>query len=471
MTRQDHIAPITAPHHGGGDKIEKLDSSTASPHADNTCDESVGDEKVQPALDAFGDETDAEVKYKTMHWWQASMVMVAENISLGILSLPAVLSTNGLVAGVLALIGIGLLCTYGGYVLWQFRMRHPEVANYTDIGQLLFGRIGREVFGAAFVIVGIFVMGSHLLTWTIALNTLSNHGTCTIVFGVVGIVVFTLLTIPRTLKKVSFLAIISFMSIMSAVLITIIALAVSPRASYDAMSATLHPSLPTAFNSMANVVFAYAGHLAWVSFISELRDPREFPKALLVQQSFMIIAYLVVSIVVYRYGGENVASPALSSASKTVAKVAWGVALPTIIIAGVIFAHVMAKYIFLRLFRDTPYLHSRGIVASGTWIGIGTTAWILAWVVSQSIPIFSDLLGFISALFGSWFGFIIPGYVWFVLNRGAWFRGSRNIALTFVNAAQITIGFVVFGLGLYSSGNSMATGSVGKVWTCADNSN
>lgn len=208
MAGQHSITSHNPSDYGGGDKIQELGPSTAGPNADNTCAESIGDEKVQPALDAFGDETGAEVKYKTMHWWQASMVMVAENISLGILSLPAVLSTNGLVAGVLALIGIGLFCTYGGYVLWQFRMRHPEVASYTDIGQVLFGRFGREVFGAAFVIVGIFVMASHLLTWTIALNTLSNHGACTIAFGAVGIVVFALLTVPRTLKKVSFLAII-----------------------------------------------------------------------------------------------------------------------------------------------------------------------------------------------------------------------------------------------------------------------
>lgn len=200
MTGHDHITPNIPRDHGDSDKIE-----TASPHADA---ESIGDEKVQPPQDAFGDETGAEVKYKTMHWWQASLIMVAENMSLGVLSLPAVLSTNGLVAGVLALIGIGLFVTYGGYVLWQFRMRYPQVASYTDIGEILLGRIGKEIFGAAFVIVGIFVMGSHLLTWTIALNTLSNHGTCTIVFGVVGIVVFALLTVPRTLKNVSFLAII-----------------------------------------------------------------------------------------------------------------------------------------------------------------------------------------------------------------------------------------------------------------------
>lgn len=95
------------------------------------------------------------------------------------------------------------------------------------------------------------------------------------------------------------------MSIMSAMLITIIALAVSPRASYDTMWATLHPSLPVSFNGMANIVFAYAGHLAWVSFISELRDTRKFPKVLLVQQAFMIIAYLVVSIIIYRYGART----------------------------------------------------------------------------------------------------------------------------------------------------------------------
>ena len=45
----------------------------------------------------FGDETHSEVKYRTMHWWQAGMIMVAETISLGILSLPSAMATVGLV--------------------------------------------------------------------------------------------------------------------------------------------------------------------------------------------------------------------------------------------------------------------------------------------------------------------------------------------------------------------------------------
>ena len=47
--------------------------------------------------DPFGDESDSEVKYRTMHWWQAGMIMIAETISLGILSLPSVLAAIGMV--------------------------------------------------------------------------------------------------------------------------------------------------------------------------------------------------------------------------------------------------------------------------------------------------------------------------------------------------------------------------------------
>ena len=47
--------------------------------------------------DPFGKESNAEVKYRTMHWWQAGMIMIAETISLGILSLPSVLAAVGMV--------------------------------------------------------------------------------------------------------------------------------------------------------------------------------------------------------------------------------------------------------------------------------------------------------------------------------------------------------------------------------------
>ena len=140
--------------------------------------------------------------------------MIAETISLGILSLPSVLAAIGLVGGLILVIGLGIIATYTGYVIGQFKLAYPHIHNMADAGEVLFtplgpraASIGREFFGAAQIIFLIMIMGSHILTWIIAFNTITGHVTCSIVWGVVGLVVLFLFTLPRTLKKVSYFSI------------------------------------------------------------------------------------------------------------------------------------------------------------------------------------------------------------------------------------------------------------------------
>lgn len=59
------------------------------------------------------------------------------------------------------------------------------------------------------------------------------------------------------------------------------------------------------------------------------------------------ILYLTAAVVIYRYTGEDVTSPALSSSTKLLEKIAYGIAIPTIVIAGVINGHVAAVCILL----------------------------------------------------------------------------------------------------------------------------
>lgn len=47
--------------------------------------------------DAFGNEDHAEIKYKTLKWWQCGLLMICESVSLGVLSLPSAMATLGLV--------------------------------------------------------------------------------------------------------------------------------------------------------------------------------------------------------------------------------------------------------------------------------------------------------------------------------------------------------------------------------------
>jgi amino acid permease len=85
-----------------------------------------------------------------------------------------------------------------------------------------------------------------------------------------------------------------------------------------------------AFLSVTNIIFAYAGHVAFFSFISELKEPQQFPRALFLLQGTDTLMYIIVGVVVYRYAGADVASPALGSTGTIVKKVAYGIALPTV---------------------------------------------------------------------------------------------------------------------------------------------
>lgn len=129
--------------------------------------------------------------------------MVAETVSIGILSLPAVVAALGLVPAIILIIGLGLLATYTGYVIGQFRWRYPHIHNLADAGEVIAGRFGREFLGGGQLLLVVFIMASHLLTFMVAMNTITEHGTCTIVFGVVGLVISFVLCLPRTLKHVS----------------------------------------------------------------------------------------------------------------------------------------------------------------------------------------------------------------------------------------------------------------------------
>lgn len=107
---------------------------------------------------------------------------------------------------VVLVVGLGIISTYSGYLIGQFRQRYPFIHSMADAGEILMGRVGREVLEFGQLLFFLFATGSHLLTFTVMMNTLTDHGTCSIVFGVVGLILSFLFSLPRTMKNVSWLA-------------------------------------------------------------------------------------------------------------------------------------------------------------------------------------------------------------------------------------------------------------------------
>lgn len=153
--------------------------------------------------------------------------------------------------------------------------------------------------------------------------------------------------------------------------------------------------------------------------------------------------YLIVAIVTYRYASKDVASPALGSTNAVLAKVAYGIAIPTIVIAGVINGHVAAKYIYVRMFRGTDRMSKRNWTSFGLWALIVLILWILAWIIASAIPVFNDLLGLISALFASWFTYGLSGLFWLFMNKGRYRESPRKMFLTGLNVVIFCIGGII----------------------------
>lgn len=255
--------------------------------------------------------------------------MIAESVSLGVLSLPATLAQLGLAPALVLIIGLGLLATYTGYVIGQFHQRYPHIQNLADAGEVLFGPIGREVFGIGQLLFSIFIMGSHILTFSVMMNTITEHGTCTMVFTFVGFFICMVCSLPRTMKNMTYISCLSFVSILTAVIITMIGVGVQDTG-YTTLQATVDTNLYKAFTAVTNIVFAYCAHVAFFGLLAEMREPRDFPKALYMLQTFEIIFYTVAAVVIYYYAGQDVTSPALGSAGPVLKKVAYGIAIPTV---------------------------------------------------------------------------------------------------------------------------------------------
>jgi hypothetical protein len=166
-------------------------------------------------------------------------------------------------------------------------------------------------------------------------------------------------------------------------------------------------SLSSATNSALNIVLAYSGHITYFGFAAELRNPHDFTKSLLLMQTTAVTMYTITAVVIYYYVGHDVPAPALGAASPLVAKIAYGIASLTIVIAGVVNGHVAAKYIYIRVWSATKsgakVIQERSFRSWASWVAICTVVWVISWIIAEAVPSFKYLLALVSALFSGWF--------------------------------------------------------------------
>lgn len=396
--------------------------------------------------------------FHRLGWKRLTIVLIVEAIALGSLSLPAAFATLGMVAGVILTVGLGALAIYTSYIVGEVKLAFPHVAHYADAGKLLMGRFGYEVVGAMFVLQLTFLVASHCLTGTIAFLNITNNGACSVVFGLVSAIILLLLAIPPSFTEVAILGYIDFASILLAIGITIIATGINASRAEGGLSAVNWSAWPKegvtfgeAFIAITNIVFAYSFSLCQFSFMDEMHTPRDYIKSIWALGIIEVFIYTLTGALIYAFVGVDVKSPSLLSAGPTISKIAFGVALPVIFISGSINSTVIGRYLHSRMFRNSIIRFINTKKGWATWLGLIAAITIVAFIIAEAIPFFSDLLSISSSLFISGFTFYLPALMWFkLLKKGKW-NSKENLPTSILNAFCFVIGIVVLVCGTYAS--------------------
>jgi hypothetical protein len=447
---------------------------------DLSSDGKKSDPELMMPVDKTATVQEGSEKFHRLGWAQLTVCLIVEAIALGSLSIPSAFATLGMVAGTIMCVGLGLVAIYTSYVVGQVKMRYPHVNHYSDAVEIIWGKFGKELTGVMFALFLILLVGSHALTGTIAfINIIGNYATCALVWGVVSMIILLILALPPTFHDFAILGYIDFISIIAAILITIIATGVQAHSAPGGLAGVNWSAWPQpgtsfyeAFLATTNIIFAYSFAVCQFSFMSEMHTPQDYVKSIWALGLIEIFIYTVTGALIYAFVGQDVKSPALLSAGNTVSRIAFGVALPVIFISGSINGTVVSRYIMDRAFSASPVRFVKDARGWGVWIALITVVTVLGWIIAEAIPFFNALLGLISSLFISGFTFYWPALFWFQLVKvGKWNSSPKNIALSILNACIFVLGIIILGAGTYASVEDIITqyngGAVRSPFTCS----
>jgi hypothetical protein len=231
---------------------------------------------------------EGEQKFHQLGWKKLTICLIVKAIALGALSIPSAFANLGMIAGVILTVGIGLIAIYTSNVIGQVAVKYPHVKHYADAVRLIWGRPGYELCGAMFVCYLTLLVGSHTLSGTIAfVKIVDDTSLCALVWAVISAIILFLLALPPSFAEFAILGYIDFVSIIAAIMITVIATGVEASRQPGGLSAvewSAWPpediSLKSAFLSTTNIVLAYSFAVSQFSFMAEMHTPKDYIKSI-----------------------------------------------------------------------------------------------------------------------------------------------------------------------------------------------
>ncbi|KAI0016439.1 transmembrane amino acid transporter [Xylariomycetidae sp. FL0641] len=441
--------------------------------------------KVGTSDDAFEifKKQDGLTDFRSVSWIHASVIFLKLIFATGVLTIPSAMYVLGAFPGAVNVLGWQFLNTYCAVVQGDFRHAHAGCHTIADMAQVVGGAWLREAVGGLFLVTFAIVGASGLFGASAALNALSGHAACTDWFLLAATAAVFLLASVRKFEKLAWLTWAGFASVFVAVFVVVVGVttrdrpaAAPPAGDYEfGYRAVGHPSFVAGITSVSTIFCSGAGTSAFLPVISEMKRPRDYNKAVYLCMGIVTASYLSFSLVVYAWCGQWVASPSLGSAGGVLKKVAYGVGLFGLLMSACLFLHVAAKYIFVRLMRDSRHLQQNTVVHWTVWLLCTFAMCVVGFLIASGIPIFNYLLALAGSLTFAPLALGLPGYLW-IYDHQHYRKGSVwQMTAYWLNWLMILISVFLMVGGTYGVVQQIidayANGEISSAFSCADNSN
>ncbi|KAF2788446.1 putative amino acid transporter [Melanomma pulvis-pyrius CBS 109.77] len=351
--------------------------------------------------------------------WGAVFYLITTDV-LGPYTVPWALSQMGYGPGISLYTVFGALAGYTGWQIWRMFLRLDSVVyplkSFGDIAFRVYGPWARHFVNFLQTLQLIFTVGLIVLQngqGLYQINSKICYVACCLIWTSLGIVLGQI----RTLQKFGWVANLAVWINICVMILTVVTVSRNPP-NYVASEASngrgrdfgpiaTYASAPpysegfkTGVSGLMQAVYSYGGSLIFCEFLSEMRKPADFWKALLVAQSFIFTVYLFFGIFVYSYHGEFVINPAFQGLSSEVALKAGNIlGLSASLIAAALYGNIGIKVIYANIAVEllgAPGLDRRS--AKLIWVGLVPVYWVSAFALAAAIPNFSYLSGLLAAI-------------------------------------------------------------------------
>lgn len=387
--------------------------------------EGAGDSKM-------GSGSGGEHRDDRYHYMFAAFLIVGYILGTGVLVLPYAMVKLGYVMGFAVSLLFALISSYIGVLMGRLRNDFfPQCLSYKMLARHCVGPRLESALEFLTCINWFMSMALYILTAVKAFEaaTGTRRWMCVFEWGLVAVALLVPTLCLTNLKSIEWLATASDAAAIL-ILCLVLGLLASEGGAAGASSRGEHSVWPPgdtpfldAYNSISAFLFAYQGQSIFLEVMAEMREPRQWPLSIYLSHTIMATCYSITAFVGYYYLGD--AAPAFLPA---VLREGWLKTVVNLLLA----FHVLVAYVINNI-PLCAMLKRRYLKGAETPLyqhyALSLAMLAFAWLLTNVIPFFADMVSIIGALCGSPIMMGLPPLFYFRAMRAAGRRLSWADAL------------------------------------------